>query len=107
MSDTGKWEIGYLDEKHKKKIEKEYQSNTQLEKRWGNFEADVTQDPYYHPKPKRIEKLKDTKSFPKGSYRYRRDPIRVVYYPEKKNKIIYPLAVTNATAAPYKIRSKK
>jgi mRNA-degrading endonuclease RelE of RelBE toxin-antitoxin system len=104
MSDTGKWEIGYEDEKRKKKIEKEYKSDTRLEKKWKDFEKDVTQNPFYHVKPKRIEKLRDT-SFPKGTWRYRKDPIRVVYFPEKKRKIIYPLAVTTTTAAPYKKRS--
>jgi len=105
MSDTGKWKIGYKDEKHKKEIEKEYQSDTQLKKRWKDFETDVTQNPYYHPKRKRIVKLKDTKSFHKGTYRYRKDPIRVVYYPEKKDKIIYPLEVATVTTVSYKKRS--
>lgn len=104
MSDTGKWKIGYKDERHRRKIEKEYKSDTQLENRWKDFETDVTQNPFYHPKPKRIEKLRDT-SFPKGTWRYRNEPIRVVYYPEKSNKIVYPLAVGTATDIPYKRRS--
>lgn len=104
MSDTGKWKIGYKDEKHKKEIEKEYQSDTQLKKRWKDFEIDVTQSPYYHPKPGRIRKLRDT-SFPEGTWRYSKNPIRVVYYPEKKDKIIYPLEVATVTTVSYKKRS--
>lgn len=104
MSDTGKWKIDYEDEKHRKEIEEEYKSDTQLEKRWKNFEKDVTQNPFYHPKAKRIEKIRDT-SYPKGTWRYRNDPIRVVYYPEKSSKIIYPLAVGTPTTISYKKRS--
>lgn len=103
MSDTGKWEIGYQDEKHKIKIEAKYRSNTLLEKRWKDFERDVTPNPYRHP---RIRKLKDT-SFHKGTYRYRKDPIRVVYYPEKSSKTIYPLEVATATDVSYKRRSSR
>lgn len=107
MSDTGEWKIGYQDEKHRREIEEEYKADTQLEKRWKNFEIDVTHDPYYHPKHKRIVKLKDTKSFPDGTYRYRNDPIRVVYYPEGTNKIIYPLEVATVTTVSYKKRSRR
>jgi len=106
MSDTGKWAIAYLDEKHKKEIEGRYKSDTQLEKRWKDFERDVTQNPYYHTKYKRIVKLKDS-PYPEGSYRYKNEPIRVVYYPEKSNNIVYPLAVGTATDIPYKRRSFK
>jgi mRNA-degrading endonuclease RelE of RelBE toxin-antitoxin system len=106
MSDTGKWTIGYLDEKYEKKIEEKYKSNTQLEKKWKDFKRDVTQNPYYHPKPKRIVKLKDS-SYGKGIYRYKNEPIRVVYYPEKSSKIIYPLAVATATDVSYKRRSSR
>ena len=103
MSDTG-WKIGYQDEKHKKKIEKGYQSDTLMRKKWKDFETDVTQNPYYHTKVNRIVKIRDTKSFPKGTYRYRNDPIRVVYYPEKMDKIVYPLEVATATTVSYKKR---
>lgn len=104
---TGTWRIEYQDGKHQKEVEEKYKSDTKLEKRWKDFERDVTHNPYYHPKPKRIEKLKDT-SFGKGKlWRYRNEPIRVVYYPEGREKIIYPISVTNATDAPYKRRSSK
>jgi len=106
MSDTGTWKIGYKDERDKKGIEKEYKSDTRLEKKWKDFERDVTRNPFYHPKPKRIEKLRDT-PYPDGSWRYKKDPIRVVYYPEGSTKIVYPLAVSSATDIPYKKRSFK
>lgn len=106
MTDTPKWKIGYRDKKHQKQIEKKYQSDTSLENRWGHFEKDVTQNPFYHAKPKRIEKLRDT-SFPGGTWRYRNDPIRVVYYPEKKDKIVYPLEVATVTSVSYKKKSSR
>lgn len=105
MSDTGQWRIGYKDQKHKNEIEGEYQSDTLLGKRWEDFERDVTKSPYFHPKPLRIVKLKDS-SFPKGTYRYKKEPIRVIYYPEKTKKIIYPLEVATASTVSYKKRSK-
>jgi mRNA-degrading endonuclease RelE of RelBE toxin-antitoxin system len=106
MSDSGEWKIGYEDYKHQEKIEAEYKSDTQLSKRWLDFERDVTANPYRHPKHKRIARLKDSR-FPKGTYRYRNEPIRVVYFPEGKKKIVYPLAVGTATDIPYKKRSFK
>lgn len=104
MSNTGNWTIGYRDKRHKSDIEATYRSDTQLESRWKDFERDVTQSPYYHPKPGRIRKLRDT-SFPEGTWRYSKNPIRVVYYPEKSRKIIYPLEVATATDVSYKKRS--
>lgn len=106
MSDTGQWKICYENEKHRKEIEDEYTSTTILRKRWGDFKRDVTINPYRHRKRKRIAELKDT-SFPKGTYRYRNDPIRVIYYPEKATKIIYPLEVATVTSVSYKKRSKR
>jgi mRNA-degrading endonuclease RelE of RelBE toxin-antitoxin system len=66
----------------------------------------VTSNPYYHTKPKRIVKLKDS-TFPKGTYRYRKDPIRVVYYPEGTTKTVFPLTVDTASKIAYKKKSTK
>lgn len=104
-SDATKWTIGYEDENHKKEILDKATSTAELSKRWDDFERDVTINPYYHSKKGRIEKLKDT-SF-KGNFRYRNEPIRVVYYPEGKTKIIYPLDVGTATDIKYKKKSSK
>lgn len=76
-------------------------------KKWPKFEIAVTESPFYHPKPKRIKKIEEGTSFPKGTYRYRDDPLRVVYYPDKEKRIIYPLAAGTATDIPYKKKSKK
>lgn len=76
-------------------------------KKWPKFEIAVTENPFYHPKPKRIKKLAEGKSFPQGTYRYRDDPLRVVYYPNKKDHIVYPLVAGTATDIPYKKKSKK
>ncbi|MBW2708093.1 MAG: hypothetical protein JRD04_02220 [Deltaproteobacteria bacterium] len=74
-------------------------------KKWPKFEADVAGNPFFHPKHRRIAKL-DLPSFPKGSYRYRDDPLRVVYYPNKKDRTVYPLAADTTTNIAYKKRSK-
>jgi len=104
-SDETKWTIGYQDEKHKKVITDKATSTAELTKRWKYFERDVTSNPYHHIKKGRIEKLKDT-SF-KGSYRYRNEPIRVVYYPEGKTKTVFPLDVGTSTDIKYKKKSSK
>jgi mRNA-degrading endonuclease RelE of RelBE toxin-antitoxin system len=54
-----------------------------------------------------IHKDSAEKAKPKGTYRYRDDPLRVVYYPDKEKRIIYPLAAGTATDIPYKKKSKK
>ena len=82
-------------------------SNTMASKKWPKFENAVTENPFHHPKPKRIKKLKEGTSFPPGTYRYKDEPLRVVYYPDKKAHVVYPLAAGTATDIPYKKKSKK
>jgi len=76
-------------------------------KKWPKFEGSVAENPFYHPKPRRIVKLEKGTSFPPGTYRYRDDPLRVVYYPNKETHTVYPLAAGTATDIPYKKKSKK
>lgn len=80
--------------------------NEGLVEKWDMFKADVTANPYHHPKHKRIKKMEENSSYPKGSYRYKREPLRVVYYPEGKTKTIYTLAAGTTTQIPYKKRTK-
>jgi len=105
MQNEIKWKIGYQDEEHEKEITGKANSTADLSERWKDFERDVTNDPFYHPKFRRIMKLKDT-SF-KGYWRYRKDPIRVVYYPEGSTKTIYPLDIGTSTDIRYKKKSSK
>jgi mRNA-degrading endonuclease RelE of RelBE toxin-antitoxin system len=103
--DETRWKIGYQDDDHEKEIKDKANSTAELAKRWKDFERDVTINPYYHHKKGRIEKLKDTAY--KGNYRYRNEPIRVVYYPEGATKTVYPLNVGSSTDIKYKKRSFK
>ena len=82
-------------------------SNALAIKKWPKVEDAVAENPFFHPKPKRIRKLKEGTSFPHGTYRFRDDPLRVVYYPEKKKRIVYPLDASTATDIAYKKKSKK
>ena len=75
-------------------------------KKWDKYEADVTADPFFHPKPRRISKIAGT-SFPEGSYRYRDDPLRVVYFPNRTSKTVVTLSAGSATDIKYKKRSYK
>jgi mRNA-degrading endonuclease RelE of RelBE toxin-antitoxin system len=99
------WSIGYIDEAEFRQIRKQYTSHPMLEKRWKNFVSDVTSNPFFHPKPKRIRKLKGKTQFPSGTYRYKFEPIRVVYYPHKASQTVYPLEVSSGKDASYKRRS--
>jgi mRNA-degrading endonuclease RelE of RelBE toxin-antitoxin system len=74
--------------------------------KWSSFESDVTDNPFYHPKAKRIVKLKGKTSFPPGTYRYRKDPLRVIYFPDKSTQTVYPLEAASATDISYKKRTK-
>lgn len=76
-------------------------------KKWPSFEANVADNPFFHPKAKRIKKLEKGTSFPDGTYRYRNDPLRVVYYPDKDDRTVYPLAAGSASNIAYKKKSKK
>jgi len=107
MSSKVEWNIAYIDSQHRKEIESQYKSNTALTKRWGDFVRDVTGNPHYHPKQRRIAKLKDKKAFPPGTWRYRNEPIRVVYFPKSSTKEIFPLEVSTADKVSYKKRSSK
>lgn len=98
-----KWKI---DVEYAKRAKASISSDERALKKWPKFETAVTEDPYHHPKPKRIVKLKAT-DFPEGTWRYRDDPLRVVYYPNKEERIIYPLEAATATNISYKKRSKK
>jgi len=98
-----KWTI---DEESKSEVYPTIEKDADLVKKWPKFERDVTTDPYYHPKAKRIEKLKGSKTFPEGTYRYRDDPLRVVYYPEGQKKVVYVLEAASTTDISYKKKSK-
>ena len=95
-----------IDEASKTEVYDTIKDDSILVKKWTSFEKDVTDNPYFHPKPKRIEKLKGVTSFPRGSYRYKREPLRVVYIPEGSTKVIYPLGAGTATSISYKKRTK-
>lgn len=74
-------------------------------KKWSSFERDVSDNPFYHPKHRRIAKLKV--SYPPGTCRYRNDPLRVVYYPDKVKRVVFPLEAGTTTGISYKKRSSK
>jgi len=98
-----KWTI---DEAYKNDCIDSIKNDQRLLKKWDSFEADVTINPYFHPKSKRIAKLQGKTSFPEGTFRYRRDPLRVVYFPEGTTKTIYPLEVATTTQISYKKKTK-
>lgn len=93
-----------IDKESRDRAYADISNRPELVKKWPHFEKDVTADPFYHPKPGRITKLKGRASY---SWRYSFDALRVVYYPEKKGRTIFPLSAESATGVFYKKRSKK
>lgn len=98
-----KWTIDPETEKEAKvSIQKKQAA---LEK-WSGYVRDVSINPFYSPVSKRIAKLNDT-SYPEGTYRYRKDPLRVIYFPERATQTVYTLEAATADDASYKTKSKK
>lgn len=95
-----------IDEKKAEEAKESITSDALALKKWSSFESDVSDNPFYHPKPKRIRKLKGS-SYPLGTYRYKKEPLRVVYYPDKVNRVVFPLEAGTATDISYKKRSSK
>jgi mRNA-degrading endonuclease RelE of RelBE toxin-antitoxin system len=70
------------------------------------FETDVTTDPFRHSVRKRIAPIPlEIKRYPKGSHRWRKSNLRIVYYPDKDDHTIYPLDAGTAGNIGYKKRS--
>jgi mRNA-degrading endonuclease RelE of RelBE toxin-antitoxin system len=95
-----------IDDALKEEVFSTIKHDDALVKKWPSFESDVTDNPFYHPKSKRIVKLKGKTSFPPGTYRYRKDPLRVIYFPDKTTQTVYPLEAASATDISYKKRTK-
>jgi len=96
-----------LDEETKNTVfEESIKGNDTLVQKWDYFKADVTKDPYYNPKPKRIVKLKGKTTFPGELYRYKREPLRVIYYPDGSTKTVYTIEAATTTQISYKKRTK-
>lgn len=95
-----------IDEEQKEVVFDSIKHDQTLVKKWSSFESDVTKNPYYHPKFRRIVKLKGKTAFPPGSYRYKKDPLRVVYIPEGSTQTIYLLEAASVTDVSYKKRTK-
>jgi len=98
--------VWIIDKEYAEKAKSSISGDPQMMKKWISFEKDVTSNPFYHPKHKRIMKVK-TPAFSPGTYRYKKDPLRVVYFPQKEKKVIYPLEAGTATDISYKKRSKR
>ncbi len=94
-----------IDEESSEEVRSTIQSRPNLIRHWHSFEKDIAANPFYHPARKRIQKLKG-KAY-KDLLRYSKSDLRVVYYPEKEKKVVYPIEAASATDIGYKKRSRK
>ncbi len=95
-----------MDEETAEEAKKSISQYKNALKKWKKYEAAVTQDPFFHPKHRRIKKLK-IPSYPEGTWRYRDDPLRAVYWPDKKAQTVYTLEAGTVSTAGYKKKSRK
>jgi len=102
---TEKWKIDKETETSRAVIAT-VEADSALKENWPSFERDVASDPFYHPKPGRIAKLKGT-HFPPGTHRYKKNVLRVIYLPDKPAKTVFPLEAARAMDASYKKRSSR
>jgi mRNA-degrading endonuclease RelE of RelBE toxin-antitoxin system len=104
MPDNTPWKIDFFDEEIKTEYEIYFKKHSDQKSVKMSFEKDVTINPYYHPKPKRIIPLKGKY---KGQYRYKKSDTRIIYQPDSATQKIYPLETGTATNISYKVKSKK
>lgn len=69
------------------------------------FETEVTTDPFFHPKHRRIKKMKGKEY--DGMYRWQESNTRVQYYPNSPKQTVVVIETGTATDISYKKRSKK
>ncbi len=78
---------------------KKYPKQSHVKK---SFEKDVVNNPFYHPKDRRIVRIGDSKN-----YRYSKSATRIVYRPDQAKHTVYPLEIGKGTDISYKKRSKR
>lgn len=103
MTDSAKW---IIDEESENEAKEKIRDKQDALKKWESYVRDVSNNPFYSSTLYKIKKLKGS-SYPEGTYRYRKDPLRVIYFPEKSSQTVYTLDAATADSASYKIRSKK
>jgi mRNA-degrading endonuclease RelE of RelBE toxin-antitoxin system len=104
MSESTPWKIVFFDDGIKTEYDTYFERHPEQDHVRINFEKDVTENPLYHPTPKKIVPLKGRY---KGQYRYRKSSTRIVYEPDQSSKTVYPLETNTATGISYKKKSKK
>lgn len=84
-------------------VEKYFKKHPEHTKYIKNYETDVTKNPFYHPAKNRIAKLRKPKPhYPKGSHRWRKSSLRIIYLPEKEDHTISTLDAGTASSVGYK-----
>ncbi len=94
-----------MDKLYEKKAKASISSDPQALKKWDSYVSTVIDNPFYNSKHRRIAKLKGPNY--KGLYRYKREPLRVVYRPNKSSRTIFTLEAGTATKIGYKKKSNK
>lgn len=85
------------------KFEKHFEKHREHTKYISEYETNVTDNPFYHPAKNRITKIRKPKPhYPKGSHRWKKSDLRIIYLPDKEDHTIYTLDAGTASSIPYK-----
>lgn len=106
-SDTSRsWTIAFPSDTEQGEFSDFLATHTEEARAFPSYTRDVTANPFFHPKYKRIEKLKGT-AFQDDTYRWSKGNLRVVYSPDRARSIVWSLAINTATSIKYKKRSHR
>ena len=95
-----KWKLDFESSSTKKEYQLFFEKHPDQRLYKKKFEQDVTSNPYFHPKDRRISKLKGVEF--RGLYRWSISNTRVIYYPESPSQIVYVIETGTATKISYK-----
>lgn len=102
----GCWSVVFISSRVEKKIKKFCAKNKVYKRRWETFKKVIVVSPYHNSVPKTIAKLK-SKEPQSNRYRYRNDPVRIIYFVVDSTKQVFPIEINRADDVSYKKRSKR
>ena len=104
MPNSTQWQIDFSDTEIKTEYDTYFEKYPKQHHVKLSFERDVTENPFFHPTPRRIVPLKGEL---KGKFRYGKSKTRITYEIDKPSHTVYPLETAKITETSYKKRSKK
>jgi mRNA-degrading endonuclease RelE of RelBE toxin-antitoxin system len=99
------WKVDFESNSTEKEYKKFFKDHADQRPCQTNFERDVKTNPLYHPKDRRIRKMKGEEY--KGLYRWKESNTKVIYFPQAPQKTVFVVETGTATGISYKKKSSK